>query len=48
MLTIKDIHALEVMDSRGNPTIQSSVILSDNTKASAIVPSGASTVKERR
>ncbi|QQW96065.1 phosphopyruvate hydratase [Helicobacter pylori] len=45
MLTIKDIHALEVMDSRGNPTIQVSVILSDNTKASAIVPSGASTGK---
>lgn len=45
MLTIEDIHALEVMDSRGNPTIQASVILSDNTKASAIVPSGASTGK---
>ncbi|WP_187951986.1 phosphopyruvate hydratase [Helicobacter pylori] len=45
MLTIKDIHALEVMDSRGNPTIQASVILSDNTNASAIVPSGASTGK---
>ncbi|GAA9788840.1 phosphopyruvate hydratase [Helicobacter pylori] len=45
MLTLKDIHALEVMDSRGNPTIQASVILSDNTKASAIVPSGASTGK---
>ncbi|WRD50608.1 phosphopyruvate hydratase [Helicobacter pylori] len=45
MLTIKDIHALEVMDSRGNPTIQASVLLSDNTKASAIVPSGASTGK---
>ncbi len=45
MLTIKDIHALEVMDSRGSPTIQASVILSDNTKASAIVPSGASTGK---
>ncbi|GAA8763915.1 phosphopyruvate hydratase [Helicobacter pylori] len=45
MLTIKDIHALEVMDSRGNPTIQASVILSNNTKASAIVPSGASTGK---
>ncbi|EJB21048.1 phosphopyruvate hydratase [Helicobacter pylori CPY6081] len=45
MLTIKDIRALEVMDSRGNPTIQASVILSDNTKASAIVPSGASTGK---
>ncbi|MFP6008685.1 phosphopyruvate hydratase [Helicobacter pylori] len=45
MLTIKDIHALEVMDSRGNPTIQASVVLSDNTKASTIVPSGASTGK---
>ncbi|GAA7138674.1 phosphopyruvate hydratase [Helicobacter pylori] len=45
MLTIKDIHTLEVMDSRGNPTIQASVVLSDNTKASAIVPSGASTGK---
>ncbi|MCQ2629218.1 phosphopyruvate hydratase [Helicobacter pylori] len=45
MLTIKDIHALEVMDSRGNPTIQASVVLSDNTKANAIVPSGASTGK---
>ncbi|GAA9494207.1 phosphopyruvate hydratase [Helicobacter pylori] len=45
MLTIKDIHALEVMDSRGNPTIQASVVLSDNTKASAIVSSGASTGK---
>ncbi|WQU39332.1 phosphopyruvate hydratase [Helicobacter pylori] len=45
MLTIKDVHALEVMDSRGNPTIQASVVLSDNTKASAIVPSGASTGK---
>ncbi|WP_033755702.1 phosphopyruvate hydratase [Helicobacter pylori] len=42
---MKDIYALEVMDSRGNPTIQVSVILSDNTKASAIVPSGASTGK---
>ncbi|WP_231230563.1 phosphopyruvate hydratase [Helicobacter pylori] len=45
MLTIKDVHALEVMDSRGNPTIQASVILSDNTNASTIVPSGASTGK---
>ncbi|PUD83916.1 phosphopyruvate hydratase [Helicobacter pylori] len=45
MLTIKDIHALEVMDSRGNPTIQASVVLNDNTNASAIVPSGASTGK---
>ncbi|WP_104761606.1 phosphopyruvate hydratase [Helicobacter cetorum] len=45
MISIKDISALEVMDSRGNPTIQATIILSDNTKASAIVPSGASTGK---
>ncbi|WP_104713354.1 phosphopyruvate hydratase [Helicobacter cetorum] len=45
MISIKDISALEVMDSRGNPTIQATITLSDNTKASAIVPSGASTGK---
>nr|WP_306457822.1 phosphopyruvate hydratase [Aliarcobacter cibarius] len=33
------------MDSRGNPTVRATVILSDGTKASAIVPSGASTGK---
>ena len=33
------------MDSRGNPTVQATVSLSDGTVASAIVPSGASTGK---
>ncbi len=43
MIFIEDIFAEEVLDSRGNPTVRASVILSDGTKASAIVPSGAST-----
>lgn len=45
MICIKHIQAQEVLDSRGNPTIQAMVFLSDNTVASAIVPSGASTGK---
>ncbi len=42
---IDNISAIEVMDSRGNPTVKATVELSDGTKASAIVPSGASTGK---
>ncbi len=42
---IDDISAIEVMDSRGNPTVKATVQLSDGTTASAIVPSGASTGK---
>jgi len=42
---IDDISAIEVMDSRGNPTVKATVRLSDGTTASAIVPSGASTGK---
>ncbi len=45
MIYIDEVSALEVMDSRGNPTIKATVILSDGTQASAIVPSGASTGK---
>jgi enolase len=45
MIFIDDIRANEVMDSRGNPTVQATVSLSDGTVASAIVPSGASTGK---
>lgn len=45
MVFIDNIYADEVMDSRGNPTVRATVILSDGTKASAIVPSGASTGK---
>ncbi|HEQ65327.1 MAG TPA: phosphopyruvate hydratase, partial [bacterium] len=42
-MKIKDIKALEVLDSRGNPTVEAKVILSDGSEGSAIVPSGAST-----
>ena len=45
MIFIDDVQANEVMDSRGNPTVQATVSLSDGTVASAIVPSGASTGK---
>jgi enolase len=45
MPTIKDIHAREILDSRGNPTIETQVKLSDGTIGSAAVPSGASTGK---
>jgi len=45
MVFIDDVRAEEVMDSRGNPTVQATVSLSDGTVASAIVPSGASTGK---
>jgi enolase len=45
MIFIDDVRATEVMDSRGNPTVQATVSLSDGTVASAIVPSGASTGK---
>jgi enolase len=42
---IDNVSAMEVMDSRGNPTVKATVTLSDGTEASAIVPSGASTGK---
>jgi len=45
MVYIDNIYADEVMDSRGNPTVRATVTLSDGTKESAIVPSGASTGK---
>ena len=45
MIYIEDVYAIEVLDSRGNPTVKATVALSDGTVASAIVPSGASTGK---
>jgi enolase len=45
MIYIDNVTAMEVMDSRGNPTVKATVELSDGTVASAIVPSGASTGK---
>lgn len=40
---IVNVHALEVLDSRGNPTIEAEVRLEDGSVGRAIVPSGAST-----
>ncbi len=45
MIFIDNVSAMEVMDSRGNPTVKTTVTLSDGTTESAIVPSGASTGK---
>lgn len=42
-MRIFDVHAREVLDSRGNPTVEVEVILENGMKARAIVPSGAST-----
>ncbi|MBT4149365.1 MAG: phosphopyruvate hydratase, partial [Candidatus Marinimicrobia bacterium] len=42
-MKIRDIFAREVLDSRGNPTIEVEVKLIDGAKGRAIVPSGAST-----
>ncbi len=41
--TIDHIHALEILDSRGNPTVRVHLTLNDGTAVSASVPSGAST-----
>src|SRR5277367_301973 len=43
MSTIYDIQAREIIDSRGNPTIEVDVILADGAVGRAAVPSGAST-----
>ena len=42
-MIIKDIYAHEILDSRGNPTVECTVELESGTKATASVPSGAST-----
>ncbi len=43
MSTIEKIQAIEILDSRGNPTVQVQVSLSDGAVGKACVPSGAST-----
>jgi len=40
---IKDIYSMEIIDSRGNPTLKTTVLLEDGSIGSAAVPSGAST-----
>ena len=42
-MNIKDIHAREILDSRGNPTVEVEMLLANNISATASVPSGAST-----
>jgi len=43
MSTIIEVHAREILDSRGNPTVEADVILSSGASGRAAVPSGAST-----
>ncbi|MDX2412086.1 MAG: phosphopyruvate hydratase, partial [Woeseiaceae bacterium] len=43
MIKITQIHGREILDSRGNPTVEADVSLADGTTARAAVPSGAST-----
>lgn len=43
MFSIKKVHARQIMDSRGNPTIECDVVLSGGAMGRAAVPSGAST-----
>ena len=43
MKNIKDIKAREILDSRGNPTVECDILLDDNSFGRASVPSGAST-----
>ena len=43
MSAIIDVHAREVLDSRGNPTVEAEVVLETGAFGRAIVPSGAST-----
>lgn len=43
MSAIVDVHAREIIDSRGNPTVEAEICLQDGTIATAAVPSGAST-----
>jgi enolase len=42
-MTITDVRARQILDSRGNPTVEADVILEDGTMGRAAVPSGAST-----
>lgn len=42
-MKITDIHARQILDSRGNPTVEADVLLEDGTLGRAAVPSGAST-----
>ena len=42
-MKIQDVYAIEILDSRGNPTVEVNLTLEDGTSSRAMVPSGAST-----
>ena len=42
-VAIKSAHARQILDSRGNPTLECEIVLADGTRGRAAVPSGAST-----
>ena len=42
-MKIKKVEAIEILDSRGNPTVEVNLMLEDGSRAAAMVPSGAST-----
>lgn len=42
-MKIKNVYAQEVLDSRGNPTVEVEIVLKNGVRSSAMVPSGAST-----
>jgi enolase len=42
-MEILEVEALEILDSRGNPTVEAHITLEDGTTGRAMVPSGAST-----
>ena len=46
--TIQHIHGREILNSRGNPTVEADVILEGSAKGRAAVPSGASTGSMKR
>lgn len=46
--SIKKIHAREILDSRGNPTVEAEVTLENGVVGRAAVPSGASTASTKR
>jgi enolase len=43
MYTLSKLHAREILDSRGNPTVEVELTLTDGSFGRSIVPSGAST-----
>jgi enolase len=45
MIRVSHLHAVEILDSRGRPTLAATICLEDGTVASASIPSGASTGK---